>query len=182
MESILAILCIVFFAILTYGLIGAYNLQKNHQYNCRTLYIPEDLDLEKAFKGVDKLTMNGLKRKARRLGATKEYVDESTEMELKSYIIQMGVSEEHILFTDITEDIKVRDTVKKRDYCRSQYREQPTPDPSCPTPPAKLEDYSSIRLPNPSDMFEDPFLSSEEILKGMRIDIDDYENKNISFE
>jgi hypothetical protein len=181
MESILAILCIVFFAILTYGLIGAYNLQKNHKYNCHTIYIPEDLDLEKAFKGLDKLTLNGLKRRARRLGATKEFANESTETELKSYVIQMGVSEEHILFTDISEDIKVRDNTKKRDYCRSQYRE-PTPDPACPTPPVELQKYSSIILPNPTDIFEDPFISSEEILKKMRIDIDDYENKNITFD
>ena len=44
MESVLALICIVFFVILTYGFIEGANLDRFHVQSCRTLYIPEDID------------------------------------------------------------------------------------------------------------------------------------------
>ena len=126
MESVLALLCIVFFTLLTYGLIQGHNLQKHHKFNCRTIYIPEDIDLETAFKTVDHKDTNQLKKRARQLGATKEFVDSITDIELKVFIIQTSISEEHILFKELEEEIIMREEsqlIEKRDYCRALYRE-----------------------------------------------------------
>ena len=62
MESILVILCIVFFLIFTHGFVEYGNSNKFHTYNCHTIYIPEDLDLETTFKFVNSLSHDGLKK------------------------------------------------------------------------------------------------------------------------
>ena len=67
MNSLLSIFCIVFFSIITYAVITGANLNKNHKYNCRTLYIPEDIDLETAFDSVQYKDINELKKRAKEL-------------------------------------------------------------------------------------------------------------------
>jgi len=183
MESILAILCIVFFVVLTYGLIQGANLQKFHKHNCRTIYIPESIDLETAFRSVQNLTIDDLKKRGRDLGATKEFTDKQTEIELKIFIIQNSISEDHILFDDISEDINKRDLIQNREYCRDQIRNHHHHQ-SCPSQPnPTLGDYSDVIIPQPTNLLEeehilltDPSISIEQ----MREDIDDYTNKNIT--
>ena len=46
MEAPLALLCIIFMVVITYGVIRATNIQKNHGLACRTIYIPEDLSIK----------------------------------------------------------------------------------------------------------------------------------------
>ena len=106
MESVLAILCIVFFAVLTYGLVQGRNLTKDHQYDCRTLYIPEEIDLELAYKSISTTNINYLKKRASELGASREFLDKFKEkdapyLEIKKYIILNSISDEHILFKKI---------------------------------------------------------------------------------
>jgi len=112
MESVLALLCIVFFILLTYGLIQGYNLQKHHKYNCRTIYIPEDIDLETAFQTIENKDTNQLKKRARQLGATKDFVDSISDLELKVFIIQTSISNEHILFKELEEEIIMREELR----------------------------------------------------------------------
>jgi hypothetical protein len=111
MECVLATLCIFFFILLTYALIQGYNLQKHHKFNCRTIYIPEDIDLETAFKSIENKDKNKLKKRARQLGATKEFINSITDIELKVFIIQTSISNEHILFKELEEEIKMRDEI-----------------------------------------------------------------------
>lgn len=195
METILLILCIVFFIILTRGIIQATNINKLHKHNCRTIYIPENLDLEQAFNYVNKLDINGLKKRARKLGATKEFTDNSTILELKSFIVQNSIGDDHILFTDITQDIKTRDNIKKLEYCNKTKREG-NKDIACPTEPAKLSEYSNVNIPKPINQLEKEHIFLEDeiynilhpeyriknIIKEMKIDNDNYENKLYSFE
>ena len=124
MESVLALLCIVFFILLTYGLIQGHNLQKHHKFNCRTIYIPEDIDLETAFQTIENKDTNQLKKRARQLGATKDFVDSITDIELKVFIIQTSISNEHILFKELEEEIIMRE--ESRDELRDDIRETST--------------------------------------------------------
>ena len=114
MKSILAILCIVFFAILTYGLVQGRNLTKDHQYDCRTLYIPEEIDLELAYKSISNKDLSYLKKRSSELGASSEFLDKFEEkdtpyLELKKYIILNSVSDEHISFTKVDKSIEERE-------------------------------------------------------------------------
>lgn len=181
MESVLAIFCIVFFVILTIGIAESNNLDKFHKDDCHVIYVPKDYDLEDAFKLVSSLHRDGLKKKARLLGATKEYVDSQTDVQLKVYIIQNIVSNEHILFTDISEDISIRDNIKKREYCRDQIRKG-TPEISCPTNPQSLADYDDVVLPEPTTLFEYPNITTKDIINQMKLDDINYENKNIIYD
>ena len=116
MESVLAILCIVFFAVLTYGLIQGRNLTKNHLDDCRVIYVPEEINLELAYKSITNKDLNSLKRRARELGATREFVDKFKDsvdkhsyIELKKFILVNSISNEHILFNKVDDDIKKRE-------------------------------------------------------------------------
>ena len=116
MESVLAILCIVFFAVLTYGLIQGRNLTKNHLDDCRVIYVPEEINLELAYKSITNKDLNSLKRRARELGATREFVDKFKEsddkhpyIELKKFILVNSISNEHISFDKVEDDIKKRE-------------------------------------------------------------------------
>ena len=109
MKSVLSIVCIAFLAILTYGLIQGSNLQNHHKYNCQTLYISENIDLETAYKSIEGKDTSGLKKRARQLGASKEFVDPLSDIELKVFIIQTSISDEHILFEELEEEIKMRE-------------------------------------------------------------------------
>lgn len=181
MESVLVIICIVFFVLLTIGLVKSSHLHKFHKEDCHVIYIPEDYDLEKAFKLVSELSIDGLKKKARLLGASKSFVDSRKPSEIKIYIIQNIISNEHILFSDLNESINDYTTIKKREYCRQRIR-QNKPDPNCPTNPTSLSDYKDVKLPEPTNIFEYPTISTKEILKQMKVDIDDYQNKNIIYD
>jgi hypothetical protein len=123
MESVLSILCIVFFAVLTYGLIQGRNLTKNHLDDCRVIYVPEEINLELAYKSIANKDLNSLKRRARELGATREFVDKFKEsvdkhsyIELKKFILVNSISNEHILFDKVEDDIKKRekDNIQRR--------------------------------------------------------------------
>ena len=116
MESVLAILCIVFFAVLTYGLIQGRNLTKNHLDDCRVIYVPEEINLELAYKSITNKDLNSLKRRARELGATREFVDKFKEsvdkhsyIELKKFILVNSISNEHISFDTVENNIKKRE-------------------------------------------------------------------------
>ncbi len=114
MESILAILCIVFFAVLTYGLVQSSNITKYHLDDCRTIYIPEEIDLETAYKSIKGKNLNALKKRARELGASKEFVDtfkdeKESKLKLSEYIIRNSISDEHILLEDVGEKIKKKE-------------------------------------------------------------------------
>ena len=50
------------------------------------------------------------------MGATKQFADTAKIKELKAYIIQNSLTNEHILFTDITEDIELRENIEKENY------------------------------------------------------------------
>lgn len=191
MDSILAILCIVFFAVLTYGLIQGYNLSKFHKYNCHTLYIPENLNLEQAFQSVNNLSLNMLKKRARILGASHEFINKYSKEDdkkfLKAYIIQKTLSDDHILFTDITEDITLRSNIDKREYCRKTIREG-SPDINCPILATDISDYSSVVIPSPTNLLEhDPMfieyghMSPDEIIEYMKKEQDEYEDHTFSF-
>ena len=101
MESVLALICIVFFAVLTYGFIQGANLDRFHIQNCRSLYIPEDIDLATAFQSIQGLDIDGLKKRARELDASREFVDKSDEVDLKVYIVRNSISDKHILFKQL---------------------------------------------------------------------------------
>ena len=117
MESVLAVLCIVFFAILTYGLVQGRNLTKDHLYNCRTLYIPEYIDLELAYKNVTDKNLDALKKRARELGASQKFVKrfdkDSDKTDLKKFIILNSISNEHILFDSIEDRLDSKETHKR---------------------------------------------------------------------
>jgi hypothetical protein len=182
MDSILAILCIVFFAVLTYGLVQGRNLTKDHLYNCRTLYIPEDIDLETAYKSVLHKKLDSLKKRARELGATKLFVDTFKEedepwLELKEYIIVNSISEEHILFNDIQLDIDERELVEKLEYCRKHKNENN----NCPKgDDPKLEEYGDVKIPSPTNLLEQEhkLLTNPSItIQEMRDEIESYMEK-----
>ena len=112
MESVLALICIVFFVILTYGFIEGANLDRFHVQSCRTLYIPEDIDLATALQSIEGLDKKGLQGRARSLGADKSRVDKLSIQDLKIYIVQKSVSNEHIMFEKLEDIIQSKDKNK----------------------------------------------------------------------
>ena len=78
MEAPLALICIIFMVCITYGVIRATNIQKNHGLACRTIYIPEDLSIKTLLNQIKDLSINELKKKALYVGVPKEKVKELT--------------------------------------------------------------------------------------------------------
>lgn len=117
MDSVLSIVCIIFFALLTHYYIKGYNTLRHHKYNCKTLYIPEDFDVDTALKTVTGATRDELKKRALTLGASQFFVNNESEIEIKKYIIQTSISDSHIM----TEDIE--DKIKQREKDRSKERQ-----------------------------------------------------------
>jgi hypothetical protein len=179
-----------------------------HKYNCHTLYIPEDIDLEKAFQSVAKSSLHELQKKARELGASRAFVKQFNDREglhqLKSYIIQNSISDEHILFNDITEEVATRENIQKRDYCRHITREisewyshndeygravpPPPMNTSCPPPGSTLDRYESVviptsmnRLESNHEFLQNEFLEPEDMIRVMKQDEEYYEDRHISF-
>ena len=64
--------------VITYGVIRATNIQKNHGLACRTIYIPEDLSIKTLLNQIKDLSINELKKKALYVGVPKEKVKELT--------------------------------------------------------------------------------------------------------
>jgi len=162
-------------------------MNKFHKHNCRTLYIPEAMDLEGAFHSIKGLDSDGLKRRALEVGGTHEYVDTVTDIDLKVFIIQNSLSDEHILFKDIRKDIikgvDQQDLIQKRDYCKAMMREgkriQWCPKIAKPT----LEDYKPVVLPPPKTVLDKKHILMTDpstTIRQMRKDMDDYENKKYS--
>ena len=132
MESVLSVLCIVFFAVLTYGLIQGRNLTKNHLDDCRVIYVPEEINLELAYKSITNKDLNSLKRRARELGATREFVDKFKEsvhnpyIELKKFILVNSISNEHISFDKVEDDIiqrRIENELSNREYLIQQAKQ-----------------------------------------------------------
>lgn len=117
MDSVLSIVCIIFFAFLTHYYIKGYNTLRHNKYNCKTLYIPEDFDVDTALETVTGATRDELKKRALTLGATQSFVDNESEIEIKKYIIQTSISDSHIM----TEEIE--DKIKQREKDRSKTRQ-----------------------------------------------------------
>lgn len=117
MDSVLSIVCIIFFSILTHYYIKGYNTLRHHKYNCKTLYIPEDFDVDTALETVTGATRDELKKRALTLGAEQSFVDNESEIEIKKYIIQTSISDSHIM----TEEIE--DKIKQREKDRSKIRQ-----------------------------------------------------------
>lgn len=114
MDSVLSIICIIFFAILIHYLIKGYNKLRHHKYDCKVIYIPEDIDIETAMDMVTNATEDELKKRALTLGASQKFVDESSREDIKLYIIQNSISEEHIMATEISKKIKEIEIEKSR--------------------------------------------------------------------
>ncbi len=117
MESVLVLLCMIFFIILIRGFIAGVNLNKNNLIKCRRIYVPQDINLETAFNSLINKNLDGLKKRARELGATKKYIDEldnelnnelNTEIDKENklkkfieFIVLNSISDGHILFESI---------------------------------------------------------------------------------
>jgi hypothetical protein len=112
MNSILSILCIFFFAYVIHYLIKGYNQLKEHGVHCKTLYIPEDFDLEVALDTVSGLSRDKLERRALEIGINRSIVESKDDMDLKIYIVQKSIEETHIMTMDMEENIKEREKNK----------------------------------------------------------------------
>ena len=108
MRSLLTIGCI-FLVILSYGFIQGVNYKQHHKYACKTIFIPEDIDIETAFESVNTTNIHKLRKRARSLGASKDQVEAMSLMELKVYILQIYVSEEHIVTQQVEQEIMDRE-------------------------------------------------------------------------
>ena len=113
MNSVLSIVCIIFFAALTNIFIKGYNEKRDHKYDCRTLLIPEDIDLDAALESITGIDTNGLKKRALELGASQAFVDKTSDIDLKIYIIQESIEEKHIPTVDIESKIKERESGRR---------------------------------------------------------------------
>ena len=119
MNSILSIVCILFFAFLTHHLILGHNKLRHHKYDCRTLFIPEDFDIDTALQTVIGVSRGALEKRSLTLGATPEFVTKSSDVDLKIYIIQESISDKHILAMDIKDKIKERESLMKKERPQS---------------------------------------------------------------
>ena len=109
MRSLLTIGCILFLVILSYGFIQGANYKQHHKYACKTIFIPEDSGIGSAFESVNTTNIHKLRKRARSLGASKDQVEAMSLMELKVYILQMSVSEEHIVTQQVEQEIMDRE-------------------------------------------------------------------------
>lgn len=111
MRSILVLGCIFLLSIFVYGFIQGFNLTRHYKYDCRKIILPEDIDMNTALDSVMTNNVHYLRKRARSLGATKQDVDSMTVMELKVYIVQRSVSEEHIVTAELEEEIMGRESI-----------------------------------------------------------------------
>lgn len=111
MNVILSILIITILSIFVYGFVQGYQLTKDHKYDCHTIYIPEDLDVDTAFQSIDGKSHNQLKKRARELGANRQFVERADPYDLRLFILQTSISNEHILTLDLEQEIRDRDEI-----------------------------------------------------------------------
>ena len=90
-------------------MIMGYHKTRHHTYNCKTLYIPEDFDLDTALDTVAGATTQELTKRALALGATQSFLDSISDMDLKVYIIQKSIEEKHIATMEIEDKITERE-------------------------------------------------------------------------
>ena len=109
MNSVLSIICIAFFAYLTYYIIKGYNQMKEHGIPCKTLYIPEGFDLNVALDTVTGLSRIKLERRALELGIKRNVIKDKNDTDLKILIIQKSIEDKHIVTMEIEEKIKERE-------------------------------------------------------------------------
>jgi hypothetical protein len=109
MNSVLSIICIAFFAYLTHYIIKGYNQMKEYSVPCKTLYIPEDFDLNVALDTVVGLSRNKLERRALELGIKRSVIKDKNDTDLKILIIQKSIEDKHIMTMEIEEKIKERE-------------------------------------------------------------------------
>ena len=109
MNSVLSIICIIFFAYLIHYIIKGYNQIKEHGIPCRTLYIPEDFDLNVALETVVGLSRIKLERRALELGIKRSVIKDKNDTDLKVLIIQKSIEDKHIVTIEIEEKIKQRE-------------------------------------------------------------------------
>ena len=124
MEAPLALICIIFMVCITYGVIQATNIQKNHGLACRTIYIPEDLSIKTLLNQIKDLSINELKKKALYVGVPKEKVKELTILSqdgqpnaydiitLKRMIITNSVDSTRIVLDSMNQDNVAKDRNK----------------------------------------------------------------------
>ena len=110
MNSVLSIICIAFFAYLIHYIIKGYNQMKEHGKSCKTIYIPEDFDLNIALDTVIGLSRIKLERRALELGIKRDIIRDKDNTELKVLIIQKSIEDKHIVTMEIEEKIKKRET------------------------------------------------------------------------
>ena len=109
MNSVLSIICIAFFAYLIHYIIKGYNQIKDHGKSCKTLYIPEDFDLNVALDTVTGLSRIKLERRALELGIKRNIIKDKNDTDLKVLIIQKSIEDKHIMTMEIEEKIKERE-------------------------------------------------------------------------
>ena len=112
MNSVLSIICIAFFAYLIHYIIKGYNQMKEHGKSCKSLYIPEDFDLNVALDTVVGLTRDKLERRALELGIKRGELKDKNDTNLKVLIIQKSISDKHIMTMEIEEKIKYREEAR----------------------------------------------------------------------
>ena len=109
MNSVLSILCIIFFAYLIHYLIKGYNKYREYGVNCKPIYILEDYDLDVALDTVVGLSRNMLERRALELGILRDNIKDKNDTDLKILIIQKSIEDKHIMTMEIEEKIKERE-------------------------------------------------------------------------
>ena len=109
MNSVLSIICIAFFAYLIHYIIKGYNQMKENGKSCKTLYIPEDFDLNVALDTVTGLSRIKLERRALELGIQRDTIKDKNDIDLKVLIIQKSIEDKHIMTMEIEEKIKQRE-------------------------------------------------------------------------
>jgi hypothetical protein len=119
-NTLLLFLCIVFFACLTYGLIQGDNLNRLHYYNCKTIYIPEDIDIETIYQEIHAMDIHQLRKRARYLGTSEGKMKILAKMnikdekrELKEIIISLSKRDEDIRFKKLEDEDVIKREIKR---------------------------------------------------------------------
>ena len=82
---------------------------KENGKSCKTLYIPEDFDLNVALDTVTGLSRIKLERRALELGIQRDTIKDKNDIDLKVLIIQKSIEDKHIMTMEIEEKIKQRE-------------------------------------------------------------------------
>ncbi len=78
---------------------------KDHGIHCKTLYIPEDFDLNIALDTVAGLSRIKLERRALELGIRRNVIKDKSDIDLKVLIIQKSIEDKHIMTMEIEEKL-----------------------------------------------------------------------------